>query len=38
LWALNASSQSGAHGRGRAIFAILVGITTLAMMAFIGQK
>ena len=38
LWALHASSQGGAHGRGRAIFAVVVGVlSTLAMMAFIGQ-
>jgi uncharacterized protein DUF2510 len=38
LWALSASSRTGAHGRGRAIFAIVVGaFASVAMVAFLAS-
>ena len=38
LWALSASSKGGAHGRGRAIFAIVVGaFATLGMLVFVAS-
>ena len=38
VWALKASDQNGAHGRGRAIFAIIVGgLATLAMLVTIAN-
>lgn len=36
LWALKASKRTGAHGRGRAVFAIIVGaLASLGMLAVI---
>lgn len=36
LWALAASNRTGAHGRGRAFFAVIVGaLSTVAMLAVI---
>jgi hypothetical protein len=37
IWALLASNMTDAHGRGRAIFAIIVGVfSTIALLAFVG--
>ena len=36
FWALKVSGHTGAHGRGRAVFAIIVGVlTSIAMLALI---
>lgn len=38
IWALTASRKSGAHGRGRAIFAVVVGtLATFIMVAVVLQ-
>jgi Protein of unknown function (DUF2510) len=38
IWALTASRKSGAHGRGRAVFAVVVGtLATLVMTAVLLQ-
>jgi Protein of unknown function (DUF2510)/Domain of unknown function (DUF4190) len=38
IWALTASRRSGAHGRGRAIFAIVVGtVATVVLIAVVLQ-
>ncbi len=36
LWALQVSGRTGSHGRGRAVFAIVVGVlASMAMLALI---
>ena len=36
LWALSVSSRTGTHGRGRAIFAIVVGVlSSMALLALV---
>lgn len=38
VWALNASSHGGGHGRGRAVFAIVVGVlSTLASVVLVSR-
>ncbi len=38
IWALSASSRTGAHGRGRAVFAIVVGgLASIALVAFLAS-
>jgi hypothetical protein len=39
IWALMASNMTAAHGRGRAIFAVIVGVlSTIALLAFVGNS